>query len=130
MQTVGTRQNIPMYLCQGRFGLYIAWNNMNFSCNKYTKEQITTEFADECVTNGLLKKNNANENKKTRIYGPRILSPSLKLCKRRDGVPYVLYTASGAEAARFGFNDFRNGNPLSCPDEVILQWLNDKYGIW
>lgn len=124
---VGSYNDLPIYVRNGKFGPYMAWNNLTFSIPKTwpTVDLISAEMAIELI----LAKHTTKVPKK-RIFGPRRLTASLKLCKRRDGVPYVVYIASDTtEVSRLGFIGFTNGNPLNCTDEIVIEWLKDKYGV-
>lgn len=126
MNILGVYQDKPVYYKRGRFGEYVIWDNMNYSINKNNGHDLF-EFAINVISH---KKSFLNSVSTTSQFGPRKLSALLKLCKRRDGTPYVIYTPpEQVDCIRLGFRGFTYGDPLKCSNQILIDWLCHTYNI-
>ena len=117
-RSLGAFKNKEVILKKGKYGLYIHWNEKNYSVSFLKKGEAYIQLED--VLDILLGKKSANPNVL------KIITEDVSIRKGRYG-PYIFYKTNSMKKPRFmklKDLDWKTLSPAS-----ILTWIRNEYGI-
>jgi len=117
-RSLGTFKNMEVILKKGKYGLYIHWNNKNYSVSFLKKGEAYIQLED--VLDILLGKKSGNPN----IL--KIITKDISIRKGKYG-PYIFYKTESMKKPRF--MKLKDLNWKTLPSAPILTWIRNEYGI-
>lgn len=124
--SIGEYEGEPLYIKKGKYGAYVNWGEKTESIRNYMKSIHKT--VDQLTMKDIeffLDKRNEKELPK---YILRIVTPEISIRTGKYG-PYIFYKKENEKQPQFFNLKLFPEDYKICPDEFILKWLEDSFGI-
>ena len=113
----------PVMICNGKYGLYLKYNNKNWSL-KDKDEPQTLEDIEEYFNEVEEKEKEVSKDPNS-VGLPRKINDKLKIMSGKFG-PYIMYKKSSSKDSKPMFVNLGKANPLKITEKECMELISNK----